>query len=79
MKALTILMISLMILSTTPAAVLSECRTTQPTLFFVDMETLVDAERVMAVSPAQASIMIINKIREGKIISVEAGLKVKKL
>lgn len=55
---------------------MAECYINSPTLFFVDLDTLMAVDKVAAVSQAQAMPMAVRFMEEGKIIGVTKGTKV---
>lgn len=79
MKKIVLLFVGFVFSVAFSGPVFSECWTTQNTLFFVDLETLLTTERVLTISQAQAMPLIMKNIQEGKIISASPGLKVRKL
>ena len=79
MKKVTLLLVVVAFSLLLGKPAFSECWTTQNTLFFVDLETLLTTERVLTISQAQAMPLIMKNIQEGKIISASPGLKVRKL
>ena len=79
MKKIVMLFVGIVLPLALIGPAFSDCMVTQNTLFFVDLETLVNTERVFTVSKAQAMPMIMRNMQEGKIISASEGLRVKKL
>jgi hypothetical protein len=79
MKNFKFLILTMVLLVAAPGSGFSECYTSGATLFFTDLETLLNTERVLVVSPAQGLSLVQRHIQDGKVISVGKGIRVKKI
>ena len=79
MQKLKLLILQLFFFFFFAATAFPECRTTKNTLFFTDIETFQEIDRVLAVSRDQGFALVGKKIDEGKVIRAKKGLSVNKL